>query len=206
MLSIPAVVFSPRGDNLDQIARRCRCWDDHTNTAPHADVEWSDPEEYETRAEGAALEGAGNLIETRIIQKSLTEADRMSRFAHFRAFRSIRECYFSRKLEQIRRMNDQGRDVVNLGIGSPDLPPSDEAIQAAVRAIQLPGHHGYAPYRYDFPAVRSAIAGGYALPPIRIRPGCPKLRVLPRCWFQKKAVLHLDGVLKSRRQSSRTES
>ncbi|PWU19936.1 MAG: aminotransferase [Bdellovibrio sp.] len=73
----------------------------------------------------------------------------------------VHEYYFSRKLEQIRRLNDQGRDVVNLGIGSPDLPPADEAVQATVRAIQSPANHGYAPYR-STPALRSAIAGWYA--------------------------------------------
>lgn len=60
---------------------------------------------------------------------------------------SIHEYYFSKKLEQIRVMNEQGRDVINLGIGSPDLPPSPETLQAAIQSLHNPRSHGYSSYR-----------------------------------------------------------
>jgi aspartate/methionine/tyrosine aminotransferase len=38
---------------------------------------------------------------------------------------SIQEYYFSRKLRQIDQMRNAGADIINLGIGSPDQPPSE---------------------------------------------------------------------------------
>lgn len=73
---------------------------------------------------------------------------------------SIHEYYFSKKLEQIRKMNEQGRDVINLGIGSPDLPPSQQTIEAAVAALQDPKAHGYASYK-GTPELRQALATWY---------------------------------------------
>lgn len=75
--------------------------------------------------------------------------------------KSVSEYYFSRKLEQIRAMNDAGRDVINLGIGSPDLAPTGNVIEAATRTMQLSSSHGYASYR-STPALRKAIADWYA--------------------------------------------
>jgi hypothetical protein len=70
---------------------------------------------------------------------------------------AISEYYFSRKLEEIRLMNEAGRDVINLGIGSPDLEPSTATRKAAQIAIDQPGTHGYASYRSS-PQLRQAIA------------------------------------------------
>jgi aspartate/methionine/tyrosine aminotransferase len=58
-------------------------------------------------------------------------------------------------------MNTQGRDVINLGIGSPDLAPSPETIQVAMEYLQKPGSHGYASYR-GLPELRDALAAWYA--------------------------------------------
>jgi LL-diaminopimelate aminotransferase len=69
----------------------------------------------------------------------------------------VGEYYFSAKLEQIRRMRALGIDVINLGIGSPDLPPAPEAIAAATAAIQSEGSHGYPSYR-STPELRAAMA------------------------------------------------
>lgn len=59
----------------------------------------------------------------------------------------ISEYYFSRKLEEIRVMNQQGADVINLGIGSPDLAPSSETLLATEKSLKSPSSHGYASYR-----------------------------------------------------------
>ena len=42
---------------------------------------------------------------------------------------SVSEYYFSRKLKEVARMNAEGKDVISLGIGSPDMPPSPETIE-----------------------------------------------------------------------------
>lgn len=73
---------------------------------------------------------------------------------------NVGEYYFSRKLEQIRRMNEAGRDVINLGIGSPDLPPSETVLRTAAASLQDPRNHGYSSYR-GTPALRSAIGDWY---------------------------------------------
>lgn len=57
-----------------------------------------------------------------------------------------KEYYFSIKLKEIKKMNDQGIDVVNLGIGNPDLPPSEATIEALVTSAKNPKNHGYQSY------------------------------------------------------------
>jgi aspartate/methionine/tyrosine aminotransferase len=59
----------------------------------------------------------------------------------------VGEYYFSQKLEALRRLAAEGRDVINLGIGSPDLAPSPAAIAAAQASLHSPKSHGYASYR-----------------------------------------------------------
>ena len=36
---------------------------------------------------------------------------------------SVSEYYFSKKLKEVAQMNAEGKDVISLGIGSPDMPP-----------------------------------------------------------------------------------
>ncbi|MGB9880722.1 MAG: aminotransferase class I/II-fold pyridoxal phosphate-dependent enzyme, partial [Anaerolineae bacterium] len=62
------------------------------------------------------------------------------------------------KLEQMRA---KGIDVINLGIGSPDLPPPRPIIDALFESALKPDNHGYAGY-YGLPALRQAIADYYA--------------------------------------------
>ena len=59
---------------------------------------------------------------------------------------SIHEYYFSKKLKEIAELNAAGKNVLNLGIGSPDLPPSVSAIEKLVEAAQLPTSHAYQGY------------------------------------------------------------
>jgi LL-diaminopimelate aminotransferase len=70
------------------------------------------------------------------------------------------EYYFSKKLDEVRKLKSQGIDVINLGIGSPDLVPSRQTMDAAVKAIQSDKGHGYAPYRSS-PELRQALAAWY---------------------------------------------
>jgi hypothetical protein len=57
-----------------------------------------------------------------------------------------KEYYFSIKLKEIKKMNDSGIDVINVGIGSPDLPPSENTINKLIESAQNPKNHGYQSY------------------------------------------------------------
>ena len=70
---------------------------------------------------------------------------------------NIQEYYFSTKLEEIRQMNVGGADVLNLGIGSPDLPPSPRVIAALSSEAAKDSAHAYQSYK-GIPELRSSIA------------------------------------------------
>ncbi|HAE65779.1 MULTISPECIES: pyridoxal phosphate-dependent aminotransferase [Sphingobacterium] len=70
------------------------------------------------------------------------------------------EYYFSKKLREIDELNKQGARVINLGIGSPDLPPHPEVIETLNTNAQLPNVHGYQNYK-GAPALRQAVADWY---------------------------------------------
>jgi LL-diaminopimelate aminotransferase len=69
----------------------------------------------------------------------------------------VEEYYFSRKLAEVRKLDAQGTPVVNLGIGSPDLPPSQSTIEALSETARKANSHGYQNYK-GIPAFRQAIA------------------------------------------------
>jgi len=69
----------------------------------------------------------------------------------------VKEYYFSTKLKEIQTMRDAGQDVINMGIGSPDLMPSKDTIQALYTSAQEPQSHGYQPYQ-GLDSLREAIA------------------------------------------------
>ena len=70
------------------------------------------------------------------------------------------EYYFSRKLREIEALNRNGEKVINLGIGSPDLPPHPEVIATLCEYAQRPDVHAYQSYR-GAPAFRQAISDWY---------------------------------------------
>ena len=69
--------------------------------------------------------------------------------------KGLEEYYFSKKLEQIRQLEVKGHDVINLGIGSPDLPPHPEVIQSLVSHADSANNHGYQSYK-GIPELREA--------------------------------------------------
>ena len=73
---------------------------------------------------------------------------------------NVNEYYFSRKLKQIAQLNAEGRDIISLGIGSPDMPPSHETIDTLCDNARLPGAHGYQPTT-GIPELRNAMAEWY---------------------------------------------
>lgn len=72
----------------------------------------------------------------------------------------VSEYYFSNKLRQIASMREAGIDVISLGIGSPDMPPSEETIDCLCEAAHGANMHGYQPCG-GIPELRKAFADWY---------------------------------------------
>lgn len=72
----------------------------------------------------------------------------------------IKEYYFSRKLKEVRALATQGHDIINMGIGSPDLPAPDTVVQALKSAMVDANAHQYQSY-IGLPELREAMAGFY---------------------------------------------
>lgn len=72
----------------------------------------------------------------------------------------IGEYYFSQKLREIEGLNKEGKDILNLGIGSPDLPPHPDVIRVLQETAALPNVHAYQSYKGS-PILRKAIANWY---------------------------------------------
>ena len=73
----------------------------------------------------------------------------------------IGEYYFSQKLAEIAEMNKQGDTVINLGIGSPDMPPHPDVIKVLQEEALKPNVHGYQSYK-GAEALRKAVADWYS--------------------------------------------
>ncbi len=73
---------------------------------------------------------------------------------------TVSEYYFSQKLREIAQLNAEGKKIINLGIGNPDMPPSADAIQALAREAAKPDTHGYQSY-VGIPELRTAFAQWY---------------------------------------------
>ncbi len=73
---------------------------------------------------------------------------------------SIEEYYFSRKLREVRGLVAEGRPIINMGIGSPDLAPSAGVLETMKEALSAQGAHQYQSYQ-GLPELRQAIADFY---------------------------------------------
>ncbi len=82
---------------------------------------------------------------------SIAPADRLS---------GVSEYYFSRKLKEVAQMNAEGKDVISLGVGSPDMPPSGETLRTLCEEAQDPAGHGHQPY-VGIPELRQGFARWY---------------------------------------------
>ena len=72
----------------------------------------------------------------------------------------VQEYYFSRKLKEVAQMNAEGKDIISLAIGSPDMPPSQQTINKLCEIAQQPNAHGYQPTQ-GTPELREAMVGFY---------------------------------------------
>jgi len=73
---------------------------------------------------------------------------------------SVQEYYFSRKLREVRGRISKGHDIINMGIGSPDLPPPQATLAALSESLSQPTAHKYQSYQ-GTPALRQTIAAYY---------------------------------------------
>ncbi|WP_108823311.1 pyridoxal phosphate-dependent aminotransferase [Dysgonomonas sp. Marseille-P4361] len=83
--------------------------------------------------------------------KTIIPADRLN---------TVEEYYFSRKLKEVAEMNATGKNVISLGIGSPDLPPSEETILALNESAKESNAHGYQTH-VGIPNLRNTFADWY---------------------------------------------
>ena len=72
----------------------------------------------------------------------------------------VSEYYFSRKLKEVAQMNAEGKDIISLAIGSPDMPPSEQTIEKLCEVAHQSNAHGYQP-TMGTPELREAMAGFY---------------------------------------------
>jgi aspartate/methionine/tyrosine aminotransferase len=73
---------------------------------------------------------------------------------------NIGEYYFSKKLREIDMLNKAGKNIISLGIGSPDMPPHPDVIEVLQQQSTLPNVHAYQSYKGS-PILRNAIADWY---------------------------------------------
>ncbi len=74
--------------------------------------------------------------------------------------RSFPDHFFARLDSRIQNLRAQGVDIIRLDVGSPDLPPSPEIIEALTQSAANQNHHGYQPYLGPL-ALRESWAGMY---------------------------------------------
>lgn len=72
----------------------------------------------------------------------------------------VQEYYFSRKLKEVAKLNAEGKDIVSLAIGSPDMPPSPRTIDTLCKVAKSSTAHGYQP-TMGTPELRTAMAEFY---------------------------------------------
>jgi len=73
---------------------------------------------------------------------------------------SVEEYYFSRKLKEVNQLIANGKPIISLGIGSPDLQPPTEVIDALTQALLSPNAHKYQSYQ-GLPELREGISSFY---------------------------------------------
>lgn len=73
---------------------------------------------------------------------------------------TVEEYYFSKKLREVRGLIAEGRPIINMGIGSPDLAPSTKIVESIQNAVLDAGAHQYQSYQ-GLPELREAIAEFY---------------------------------------------
>ena len=101
---------------------------------------------------------------------------------------NVQEYYFSKKLREVQMLIEQGQEILNLGIGSPDLAPPKGVITAITKSMSDASAHKYQSYQ-GLPELRSAISGFYkAHYDIMLN---PETQVLPLIG-SKEGIMHIS--------------
>lgn len=101
---------------------------------------------------------------------------------------TVEEYYFSAKLREVNQLIADGKPVINLGIGSPDLAPDKMVVEALKNTAQHPHAHGYQSYQ-GIPELRIAMGEFYARE-FKVRLN-PNKEVLP-LMGSKEGIMHLS--------------
>ena len=109
----------------------------------------------------------------------IQKADRLS---------NVKEYYFSKKLREVAALRKEGKEIINMAIGSPDLPPPDAVITALNETANTKGAHQYQSYQ-GIPELREAIANFY------LKHYCvslnPNQEILP-LMGSKEGIMHIS--------------
>ena len=109
----------------------------------------------------------------------IQKADRLS---------NVKEYYFSKKLREVAALRKEGKEIINMAIGSPDLPPPDTVIKALNETANTKGAHQYQSYQ-GIPELREAIANFY------LKHYCvslnPNQEILP-LMGSKEGIMHIS--------------
>lgn len=98
------------------------------------------------------------------------------------------EYYFSRKLREVRDLADQGKPIINMGIGSPDIAPPPSAVASLVNALKDAKAHQYQSYQ-GIPEFRKAISNFYQkFYGVSIDPGSEILPLMG----SKEGIMHIS--------------
>jgi aspartate/methionine/tyrosine aminotransferase len=73
---------------------------------------------------------------------------------------TVQEYYFSRKLKEVRQLMSEGKPIINMGIGSPDLAPHSSVIEAIQKSLFDEKAHEYQSYQ-GLPELRQGFANFY---------------------------------------------
>ncbi len=90
-------------------------------------------------------------MENKVYNPNIRPAERLS---------LVNEYYFSVKGKEVARMNAEGKNIISLAIGSPDMPPSQKTIETLCENARRPDMHGYQP-TVGIPELKEAMAGFY---------------------------------------------
>lgn len=101
---------------------------------------------------------------------------------------NVQEYYFSKKLREVADLRSKGKDIINLGIGSPDLAPPPQVIEALNDALTSNGAHQYQPYK-GIKTLRDAIATFYK--EYYDRSVEPESEILP-LMGSKEGIMHIS--------------
>jgi aspartate/methionine/tyrosine aminotransferase len=105
-----------------------------------------------------------------------------------RRLESIEEYYFSKKLREVAGLVQEGKDIINMGIGSPDLAPLFSVVDALKDSLTHPKAHQYQSYQ-GLPELRKGIADFYQKHyQVTVNPNSEVLPLMG----SKEGILHLS--------------